>query len=119
MGRQPQMKSYIDLPWVNLTPHPVIILDDDGKELRSWESNGSLRLEYAYATGRGGIRYARIEDVTGPLDWEKNKFIIVSRAMAMGLLEKNLPIVFAYPDLEVRADDSRIIGCRTLTRLVA
>lgn len=113
------MTNFADLPWVNLTPHPVVILDDNGNELARWESAGQLRIVYGFDPAPDGTRTAQIQDIQGPAGWEDETMIIVSRAMAMAMVTPDFDGVrVVYPDLEVRDDSGRVIGCRTLTELV-
>jgi len=103
---------------VNLTPHPVRILDEDGDLVAGWASSGSLRICYDYTDGV--IREAKISGITGIEFAEGADVVIVSRAMAMIPLGLPNAVRVYYPDGEVRDPDNPalVVGCRWLTALV-
>ena len=108
----------------NFTPHPVKVLDDGGNVIAEWESSGSLRIKYQYeAMGWSKVlREGFIDGIeaTAPIPADAD-VLIVSRAMAMVMIELPSYVSVFYPDGEVRdpKDGRIVIGCRYLTRAPA
>lgn len=105
---------------VNLTPHPVRVLDNNGNVIAEWESSGSLRITYTYGEATYPHPLVRTANVSGVEGLELTKeadVVIVSRAMAMlpGLAPKGALVV--YPDAEVRNPENprEVVGCRYLS----
>ena len=99
----------------NMTPHPVNILDAEGKEIASFEPEGTIRLK-AITEGVGKIAGIPISKTVfgepeGLPEQDAGTYYIVSQIVKTALPERGDLLVPA----EVERDDSgRIIGCRSL-----
>jgi hypothetical protein len=102
---------------VNLTPHPIRVLDEDGSVVQEWESSGQLRISYDYTPGV--VRTAKISGITGIELAEGADVLIVSRAMAMVPLGLPENVRVYYPDGEIRnpANMAEVVGCKHLTAI--
>ena len=108
---------------VNLTLHPVTVYDDD-RVVASWQPSGSFaRLVESHApapavlTGQGPVPVTEISyastvaDLPDPVP---GTVFLVSRVLAAAVTRADL----LFPADEVRDENGRIIGCRTLACFV-
>lgn len=103
---------------VNLTPHPIAFVDEDGKVIRTIESSGTVRAHRASVKvyDIDGIPVNRV--IFGPItdlpEPEDGTVYIVSSLVAQGISERT--DVYIVDDT-VRDETGRIIGCRALARV--
>lgn len=107
----------------NLTPHPVVVLGTDGREVAAFAPSGSVARitelvtdEPPLETATGSIPLATVtysSVVEGLPEPRPDTAYVVSRVMA-GALHR--PDIF-FPGGEVRDSAGQIIGCRYLARL--
>ena len=106
---------------LNLTPHPVVIMDDDRNELRTYPTSGEvLRL------GTIDLGTQHYPDVDVPVELVEFGHLSNPPKKAPGIWYiVSLPCALAYPRedflvpyLELRDDRGRIVGCRFLGRPV-
>lgn len=107
---------------INLTPHPVNILDENNNVILSIPPSGELRLpEQAIPAEEIEVDGVKITIVLkaispdAPLPpQEEGTFYIVSLITAQTARRPD----FLVPDQVVRDKDGNIIGCRRLARVV-
>ena len=102
--------------FVNMTPHPVVIVDEAGNVLETYPASGSL-IRLAAVTKRIGkinntpISLTSFGKVEGLPDEEEGVFYIVSQLVKSALPERN----DLYVPAEVLRDEKgQIIGARSL-----
>ncbi len=106
---------------INLTPHPVNILDNQNNVLLSIPSSGELRLpEQAVPAGEIEVDGVKIPVVLKSLSpaaslppQEGGTFYIVSLAAAQAARRPD----FLVPDQLVRDEKGTVIGCRRFARV--
>jgi len=104
------------MPIINLTPHAVTVIPgEDGSEPTTYPPSGKVaRLvarqgQFRYVCGDfvPSFTYGMLEE---PVERVKGTAYIVSLVTALASFRAD----FLYPYDEVRDEDGRIIGCRTL-----
>lgn len=85
---------------INLTPHPLTMIDDDGNVVGSYESAGIARVDSL-----------PLGDVVGLPEPEEGTVYVVSVLVAERLPHRN---DLRVPGGQVRDGDGRIVGCRSL-----
>ncbi len=106
---------------INLTPHPIHILDENNQVILTIPSSGELRLrERTVRAGEIVVDGIRIEIVLKSLSpdvelppQKDGTFYIVSLPVAQSVIRPD----FLVPDQVVRGPDGNIIGCRRLAFL--
>lgn len=108
---------------VNLTPHPVVIIANDGTVIADIPPSGNVaRLaETAVPDGtRGGIPMTRVSlgTIEGLSPAWRDTLHIVSMPLLMGARAAGVTRTdLVYPFGQVRDETGRIIGCRSLAAL--
>lgn len=104
---------------VNLTPHPIVFVDENGRAVRTIEPSGiTVRAHRASVKvyDIDGIPVNRV--IFGPVtdlpETEDETIYIVSQIAAQGISERT--DVYIVDDT-VRDETGRIIGCRALARV--
>ncbi|MDY6856731.1 MAG: hypothetical protein SWO11_18890 [Thermodesulfobacteriota bacterium] len=102
---------------INMTPHPVNILDQTGAEIVSFPSAGQVRLQMA-TVDVGYINKIRLTKTVygepeGLPERRPGTYCIVSQMVKSALPDRKDLLV---PSEVVRDDSGRIIGCRSLGR---
>ena len=109
---------------VNLTPHQLVIYSDDGDSVELDASVEPARVqdrrprEEVKATAIGSVRLVDVErasPVVGLPSAREDVVLVVSRVTAAEVAREDL----AFPLDEVRDEDGRVIGCRSLGRFVS
>jgi hypothetical protein len=99
----------------NMTPHPVHIVDEENKIIRTFEPDGLIRLktEITSAGSFGGVPLVTIEfgEPEGLPERSFGTLIIVSHLVQSALPDRNDLVV---PEELQFDDDGQIIGCRSL-----
>jgi hypothetical protein len=102
---------------VNLTPHKVVVLDDNNNVVAEFASEGVIRLsEERQLIGQiNGIPlYIKRFGTTVALPPQREGvYYIVSLPVAQAFPDRS---DFIVPDQVVRDNEGRIIGCRGFTR---
>ncbi len=102
---------------VNMTPHPIIILDEEDQEIARFESVGQIRLavETVPAAEIDGIKTSvtKFGDPVGLPNFEEGTYYIVSQLVKSALPDRDDLLV---PADVVRDETGRIVGCRSLGR---
>lgn len=103
---------------MNMTPHPVIILDGENHEVMRFESDGQIRLDSVVDRNYDpvcGVPTCRtfFRDPVGLPDREDGKFYIVSQLVKSACRDRRDLLV---PSDVVRDDEGNIVGCRSLGR---
>lgn len=108
---------------INLTPHPLTLIGQDGAVLLTQAPDGPMarcaedRRELGAVTLQDGasvpLRSVGFGAVTGLPAPRDGVLYVVSRATAEAATGRDDVV---YPDEQVRDDDGRIIGCRALAR---
>jgi hypothetical protein len=112
----------VEARFTNLTPHPVCVYDGDQVVTDIPASGTVARLteDVRVAEPIGGIRATTVTigSVTGLPDPQDGVTYIVSMPLLMGMAAAGIdrPDV-VYPFGQVRDDQGRIIGCRSLARI--
>lgn len=105
---------------INLTPHDVIILDDNGNETAVYQPSGDVarpatrELTNPAKDADHGIKlvsFGHLQDEPPELGGTR---YIVSLPTALAIRRAD----FLVPYQEVRDDHGRIIGCRALARVI-
>ena len=105
---------------INLTPHPVVILDEAGNVVKTIQPEGTpLRLDeevepLGTIDNIPVVRKTLKEEVNQSLPREEGTYYIVSLPTAQALRRPDLLV----PDDLVRDEQGRILGCRRLATLV-
>ena len=109
---------------INLTPHDIVILFEDGTTLKVPTSGTVARVASTNDTVGGvmteagtiPIKSVAYGEVTGlpPYDPERSVFYLVSSLVAARVPERNDVLV---PGDFVRDDKGNIIGCKSLNRV--
>jgi len=101
---------------INKTPHPINLLDGDNKVLRTWESEGQVRLSMKtqlIGTIDGvPITRTKFGKPSGLPEQQIGTFYIVSQMIKSALGRDDLLV----PDEVQRDSSGRILGCRSLRR---
>ncbi|MBN1881043.1 MAG: hypothetical protein JW885_02615 [Deltaproteobacteria bacterium] len=102
---------------INLTPHPIHIVDADGLELRQFASAGAARLE-VFSNPAGDIdgipcTINEFGEVSGLPEFSPGTYYIVSQMIKSAYPERKDLLV---PAGVVRNSDGQIVGCRSLGR---
>lgn len=108
---------------VNLTPHPITILNYREEVLAVIEPTGLARCsitrfkERTIYVEEAEIRLNRTKfgEVSGLPDPEKDTFYIVSKPVAEAMKKKRADLLIAD---EVVRREGKIIGCRSLARII-
>lgn len=103
------------MPIINLTPHAVTVLPEDGSAPVTYPPSGRVaRLvarqgQFRYIQGEfvPSFTYGALEE---PVERERNTAYIVSLVTALASFRPD----FLFPFDEVRDENGRIVGCRTL-----
>jgi len=103
----------------NLTPHAVVLLDDAGQVVRSFEPELPLprvSMQTVPAEAIDGLpvvrqEYGAVQDLPAE---EPGIFLVVSALVQQACPERHDLLI---PTLLVRDDAGRIIGCRAFARL--
>ena len=109
------MKTKIKIK--NLTPHPINILDEGGKCLRTFASEGAIRLATTIIvkSSIAGIPTSKtvFGDPEGLPDFKEGQYYIVSQ-----LIKSALPgrVDLLVPAEVMRDETGQIIGCKSLGR---
>lgn len=107
---------------INLTPHAIIIMDDNGNVIQTFESMGIARADSTETTvdSVNGIDIVKMSygNPIGLPDYADDTVYIVSMltisaAIAVGRTTDDLLTTAAL----VRDDQGRIIGCKKLCRV--
>lgn len=103
---------------INMTPHPVMIVDREGNEIKRFETAGQIRLASQTVAGEAieGIPTSKTvfgEAVGLPEEPEHGKYYIVSQLVKSALPGRRDLLV---PAEVVRDASGNIIGCRSLGR---
>ena len=106
------------MEFVNLTPHAITFVDEDGSVLRTIEPSGTLARVSTKTVSIGdidGIPVTTTEfgEVEGLPEPEGNTVYIVSSLVAQRVHRWDVFI----PNESVRDEHGRIIGCRSLGRI--
>jgi len=123
------IQDVIGVSVLNLTPHPIVFVGDDGRVSATYEPSGPAArvtiesvpapvevLEYAgkfYGLPVQIMESATTADVTGLPDQQDGVLIIVSQMVADALPDRT---DLHWPTDVVRDQDGRPIGCRKLAR---
>lgn len=106
--------------FVNLTPHPVTLVLGEADSYTVPPSGEIARItedSYVCSDGWTGVT---LGDITGLPEPAAHTQYVVSMPLAMALLAKGVQRSdVVYPYDQVRDESGRIVGCRTLARLVA
>lgn len=98
----------------NMTPHSVTICDDAGNIVRTFESEGSIRLQ-AVIQQAGQVDGVRITRTTFRADTlptaQEGVYFIVSQMVKNACPDR---IDFLVPTEMVRDANGQIIGCKSL-----
>jgi hypothetical protein len=111
------------MQYVNLTPHAVNILAEDGTQILSVPPSGTVAriAETAHPAGeRDGIPFAEVSlgDVHGLPAAEDGVTLIGSMPLLMAMAAAQIARPDAvYPYGQVRDGEGRIIGCRSLATM--
>ena len=102
---------------INLTPHPVIILLDNG-EINNYESQGSLRLSTStiktdVLNDGTPISITKFGDLVDIPQINEDTMYIVSSIICNANRDR---ADFFMPDQIVRNETGKILGCRSLTQ---
>lgn len=104
---------------INLTPHSIIIVDDNGEELHTIEASDIIA-RVSVSTERVGevdgipvstSVFGDVEDLPAPVP---GTIFIVSRMVAVAASDRNDLYI---PNETVRDEAGRIIGCRSLAQV--
>jgi len=99
----------------NLTPHPITIVDGEGKVVRVIESSGSVRLTATTVSQGdvGGIPLSKtiFGDPIGLPDFNSDTFLIVSQLVKTAFPMRSDLLV---PAEVVRDEKGVILGCKSL-----
>ena len=102
---------------LNMTPHPINVLDAESREIARFESAGQIRLasHTEQAENIAGIPTSRTVFGTpeGLPDFVSGTYYIVSQLVKSALPGRTDLLV---PAEVVRNDSGQIIGCRSLGR---
>lgn len=106
---------------LNLTPHPVVVMDGDRNELRTYPASGEvLRLGTVdlgtqhYPDVDVPVELVEFGHLSNPPKKAPGTWYIVSLPCALAYPRED----FLVPYLELRDDQGRIVGCRFLGRPV-
>ena len=108
------------MEFVNLTPHDVVIVDFETREIkRTFKASGNLARVTTSTEVVGNIdgidiTETRFSEVYGLPEPQDNKIFIVSLAVAQRAIGRNDVLV---PNGSVRDEQGRIIGCTSLARV--
>lgn len=104
--------------WLNLTPHKVVIMPEGTHFHVTLPPSGVVARIAETASTIDGQTVVTLGDVEGLPAARQGRTLIVSMPLAMALAAKGVdrPDV-VYPYGQVRDDQGRIVGCRTLARL--
>lgn len=106
--------------FINLTPHDVMIIDDDGNETHRYPRSGDIvRLATRELTNiskdaENGVKLVHFGDLQDAPPETGDTRYIVSLPTALAVKRPD----FLVPYDEVRDNAGRIIGCRSLARVV-
>ena len=113
-----------ELKVINLTPHDVVIVDDDGNEIKRYPASGQVARVNSKADPIGeldGIQVVRTKygDVDGLPDKQPNTVYLVSLvvAQALGKSRTDVYVPDTGPGSVVRDDKGQIIGVKRLMQL--
>ena len=102
---------------VNMTPHPVMIIDQTGNVVRRFESAGQIRLASQTVTREAIEGIPTTSTVFGQAvglpEATAGTYYIVSQLVKSAMPERSDLLV---PAEVVRDSDGRIIGCQSLGR---
>jgi len=108
---------------INLTPHPIDVISDDGSILRVFESGFVARVEFenleVEQTLIGGvvITIGKTRTTPQPPDLPPpapRTLYVVSRIVASAAMDRD---DLVFPDDLVRNDKGAVVGCRRLSHL--
>ena len=107
---------------INMTPHPIIILDEENVTIARFESKGQIRLKQkhfpwgnllVHFKGKVPITISSFGKPEGLPERGFQTYYIVSQLIKSALPNRNDLLV---PAEVVRDKDGNIIGCRSLGR---
>lgn len=102
---------------INLTPHTVNVMSEDGSAILTLESEGVARVssETRIVDTINGVPVTEtlFGEVTGLPTEEAGTFCIVSRMVASAAVGRGDLLV---PGLQVRDNEGRVVGCKSLDR---
>lgn len=108
---------------INMTPHDVVIMDENGNTVKVFPSQGVARLSVKTAHGKPIIMddgttvptsYSIFGEVEG-LPEEKDDTIYIVSSMIAGRYPQRNDLFI--PNESIRDDKGRIIGCKSLGRI--
>jgi hypothetical protein len=105
---------------VNLTPHSITFVGEDGNILLKVEPSGALARVQATIVATGDtvcgipITKTRFGEVEGLPEPEEGTTFVVSRMVAESMPGRSDLLI---PNESVRDEGGNIIGCRSLTRV--
>lgn len=105
---------------INLTPHDVTLLDEDNKVVEVFPASGevlrlgTVDLGSQVIVGVGRVDLVEFGHLNNPPKPKINTWYIVSLPCALSRPRSD----FLVPYMEVRDDQGRIIGCKSLARPV-
>jgi hypothetical protein len=106
-----------DTQYVNLTPHPVALMPEDGEPTTIPASGVVARITETSITV-GGRTVIELGDVVGLPEPDPAVTLIVSMPLLMALAAKGIHRRdLVYPYGQVRDLSGRILGCRMLATL--
>jgi len=108
---------------VNLTPHAVIVLDENGEVIVCIQASGTIaRLVETVAEAPEVLGVPGVTVALGPIDGLPDQVdgttYVVSMPLLMGMRAAGIDRPdCVYPFGQVRDDQGRIIGCRSFARI--
>jgi len=102
---------------INMTPHPIIIVGEEGQEVKRFEKGNQIRLTSrtepeGYIAGIP-ISHTVFGEPEGLPEYKKGTFYIVSQLVKSALPYRKDLLV---PAEVVRDENGNIIGCKSLGR---
>lgn len=106
---------------INLTPHPIVLMDTNGQVVETIESTGFARAKQEN-TSIGSVngfplsqvRFGEPEGMPAPQD---GVLFVVSQITANALKDQGRTEDILIVDQAVRDDQGRIIGCRGFAKV--
>jgi len=104
---------------INLTPHDVNIVSEDGKEIKTFAGSQnparcSVETEKIGEINNITLTKTAFGEVENLPESEENIYFIVSRLVASACDDRNDLLI---PNETVRDENGNIIGCRSLAKL--